>query len=207
MLRDGGRTIAATTGSQPTSGLVVYDLRTCLHGDRGAGAEEEAQRDRKPKEGPNEKAHSARRPRRARDLGLAPLCGAVGPAGTSGVSYADGSSVVLEPGSAGFERLASIARAALRAVTHDELGALLVERALLEGDFVLRSGRRSSWYLDKYRFETEPEILRALGERLAERGARARAGRRPARRTGPRSRRVGSFGSDGVRSALHHRAR
>jgi orotate phosphoribosyltransferase len=52
-------------------------------------------------------------------------------------------------------------------VTHDELGALLVERALLEGDFVLRSGRRSSWYLDKYRFETDPEILRALGERLA----------------------------------------
>ena len=53
-------------------------------------------------------------------------------------------------------------------MTHDALGALLVDRALLEGDFVLRSGRRSSWYLDKYRFETEPEILRALGERLAE---------------------------------------
>jgi orotate phosphoribosyltransferase len=49
----------------------------------------------------------------------------------------------------------------------ETLGELLVERALLEGDFVLRSGRRSSWYLDKYRFETEPEILRALGERLA----------------------------------------
>jgi len=45
---------------------------------------------------------------------------------------------------------------------------LLVERALLEGDFVLRSGRRSSWYLDKYRFETEPELLRALGARLAD---------------------------------------
>jgi orotate phosphoribosyltransferase len=53
-------------------------------------------------------------------------------------------------------------------VTHDELGALLVERALLDGDFVLRSGRRSSWYLDKYRFETEPEILRALGDALAD---------------------------------------
>jgi orotate phosphoribosyltransferase len=53
-------------------------------------------------------------------------------------------------------------------VTRDELGALLVERALLEGDFVLRSGRRSSWYLDKYRFETDPEALRALGEALAE---------------------------------------
>jgi orotate phosphoribosyltransferase len=53
-------------------------------------------------------------------------------------------------------------------VTHEELGALLVERALLEGDFVLRSGRRSSWYLDKYRFETDPEILSALGGALAE---------------------------------------
>ena len=53
-------------------------------------------------------------------------------------------------------------------MTDEELGRLLVERALLEGDFVLRSGRRSTWYLDKYRFETEPELLRALGERLAE---------------------------------------
>lgn len=49
-----------------------------------------------------------------------------------------------------------------------ELARLLVERALLEGDFVLRSGKRSSWYLDKYRFETDPEVLRALGRRLAE---------------------------------------
>jgi orotate phosphoribosyltransferase len=53
-------------------------------------------------------------------------------------------------------------------VTDDELGRLLVERALLEGDFVLRSGKRSTWYLDKYRFETEPQLLRALGERLAD---------------------------------------
>ena len=49
----------------------------------------------------------------------------------------------------------------------DPLGALLVEHALLEGDFVLRSGRRSSYYLDKYRFETQPELLRQLGERIA----------------------------------------
>ncbi|MCS7007385.1 MAG: orotate phosphoribosyltransferase, partial [Thermoleophilia bacterium] len=49
----------------------------------------------------------------------------------------------------------------------DELGRLLVERALLEGEFTLRSGRRSSWYLDKYRFETDPVLLRALGEELA----------------------------------------
>ena len=53
-------------------------------------------------------------------------------------------------------------------MTREQLGALLVERALLEGAFVLRSGRRSTWYLDKYRFETEPGILRALGEALAD---------------------------------------
>jgi orotate phosphoribosyltransferase len=49
----------------------------------------------------------------------------------------------------------------------DPLGELLVEHALLEGDFVLRSGKRSSYYLDKYRFETQPALLRQLGERLA----------------------------------------
>lgn len=32
VLREGGRTIAAITGPNPTSGLVVYDLRTCLQG-------------------------------------------------------------------------------------------------------------------------------------------------------------------------------
>jgi orotate phosphoribosyltransferase len=48
-----------------------------------------------------------------------------------------------------------------------ELGAALREHAYLEGDFVLRSGRRSKYYLDKYRFETRPDLLRPLGERLA----------------------------------------
>ena len=49
----------------------------------------------------------------------------------------------------------------------DELGVQLREHALLEGDFLLRSGRRSTYYLDKYRFETLPELLGPLGERLA----------------------------------------
>ena len=48
-----------------------------------------------------------------------------------------------------------------------ELLAAIREHAYLEGDFVLRSGRRSSYYLDKYRFETRPELLGPLGERLA----------------------------------------
>ncbi len=30
VLHEDGRTIAATTGPEPTSGLVAYDLRTCL---------------------------------------------------------------------------------------------------------------------------------------------------------------------------------
>lgn len=37
-----------------------------------------------------------------------------GPEERAGISYADGSAVVLEPGSPGFERLARIARSALR---------------------------------------------------------------------------------------------
>jgi hypothetical protein len=38
-----------------------------------------------------------------------------GPHERAGASYADGSSLVLEPGSPGFERLAEAARTALRA--------------------------------------------------------------------------------------------
>jgi orotate phosphoribosyltransferase len=48
-----------------------------------------------------------------------------------------------------------------------ELGSALSEHAYLEGDFVLRSGRRSTYYLDKYLFETRPELLGPLGEELA----------------------------------------
>jgi orotate phosphoribosyltransferase len=48
-----------------------------------------------------------------------------------------------------------------------ELLAAIREHAYLEGDFVLRSGRKSSYYLDKYRFETRPELLAPLAERIA----------------------------------------
>ena len=34
----------------------------------------------------------------------------------------------------------------------DELRQALVAAAYLDGDFVLRSGKRSSYYFDKYRF-------------------------------------------------------
>ena len=53
------------------------------------------------------------------------------------------------------------------------LAAALREHAYLEGDFVLRSGRRSTYYLDKYRFETRPDLLGPLGERIAAEVARA----------------------------------
>ena len=48
-----------------------------------------------------------------------------------------------------------------------ELATLIREHAYLEGDFLLRSGKRSRYYLDKYRFETRPDLLRPIGERLA----------------------------------------
>jgi orotate phosphoribosyltransferase len=53
-------------------------------------------------------------------------------------------------------------------VEREQLARALREHAYLEGDFVLRSGRRSRYYLDKYRFETQPELLGALGTAIAE---------------------------------------
>jgi orotate phosphoribosyltransferase len=52
-------------------------------------------------------------------------------------------------------------------LTDAELRSALREHAYLEGDFVLRSGKRSRYYLDKYRFETRPDLLGPLGERIA----------------------------------------
>src|SRR3990172_5190578 len=49
----------------------------------------------------------------------------------------------------------------------------------LEGDFVLRSGKRSKYYFDKYLFETRPEVLGPVAEEIAKRlpeGTRKLAG-------------------------------
>ena len=43
----------------------------------------------------------------------------------------------------------------------------LVAASYLKGDFVLRSGKRSNRYFDKFLFETDPALLRRLGEHLA----------------------------------------
>lgn len=50
-----------------------------------------------------------------------------------------------------------------------ELGRDLVNASYLRGDFVLSSGMRSSYYFDKYLFETKPGILRRVASFLAER--------------------------------------
>jgi orotate phosphoribosyltransferase len=49
-----------------------------------------------------------------------------------------------------------------------ELARRIKAAAYLEGDFVLRSGKRSKYYLDKYLFETEPDVLGELGRVFAE---------------------------------------
>ena len=49
----------------------------------------------------------------------------------------------------------------------EELARDLVAAAYLKGDFILRSGRHSNVYFDKYLFETRPSILRRLGRELA----------------------------------------
>jgi len=53
-------------------------------------------------------------------------------------------------------------------MTRDQLAKRIAELALLRGEFTLRSGRKSNYYLDKYRFETQPDVLRGLGKLLAE---------------------------------------
>lgn len=54
-------------------------------------------------------------------------------------------------------------------MTREELAKRITDTALLRGEFTLRSGRTSNYYLDKYRFETQPDVLRALGELFAKR--------------------------------------
>ena len=44
-----------------------------------------------------------------------------------------------------------------------ELAQRIAETAILHGDFTLRSGRKSTWYIDKYLFTTQPDILKSLG--------------------------------------------
>ncbi len=49
-------------------------------------------------------------------------------------------------------------------MTRDQLAKRIAQVALLRGEFTLRSGRKSNYYLDKYRFETQGDVLAALGQ-------------------------------------------
>jgi orotate phosphoribosyltransferase len=50
----------------------------------------------------------------------------------------------------------------------EELGRDIVKASYLKGDFILRSGKHSNRYFDKFLFETDPALLRRLGKHLAE---------------------------------------
>ncbi|MCG3178949.1 MAG: Orotate phosphoribosyltransferase [Phycisphaerae bacterium] len=52
-------------------------------------------------------------------------------------------------------------------MTKSELARRVKETAYLEGEFTLRSGRKSNYYLDKYLFETVPDVLAGLGKAFA----------------------------------------
>ena len=52
-------------------------------------------------------------------------------------------------------------------MTREQLARRIAEVSLLRGEFTLRSGRKSHYYLDKYLFETQPDILVELGKLFA----------------------------------------
>ncbi|MBY0313182.1 MAG: orotate phosphoribosyltransferase [Phycisphaerales bacterium] len=55
------------------------------------------------------------------------------------------------------------------AVDRQALARQIADASLLRGTFTLRSGRTSSYYLDKYLFSTRPEVLSPLATLFAER--------------------------------------
>ncbi len=52
-------------------------------------------------------------------------------------------------------------------MTRRELASRIARTAVLHGTFTLRSGRTSSYYIDKYLFLVEPESLAELGSLIA----------------------------------------
>ncbi|OHB35404.1 MAG: orotate phosphoribosyltransferase [Planctomycetes bacterium GWA2_40_7] len=48
-----------------------------------------------------------------------------------------------------------------------QLGKEIVETSYVEGEFILSSGRRSTYIFDKYAFETRPKLLDAIAESMA----------------------------------------
>ncbi|MCC6660641.1 MAG: orotate phosphoribosyltransferase [Phycisphaerales bacterium] len=60
-------------------------------------------------------------------------------------------------------------------MTHNELARAITDAALLHGEFTLRSGRTSRYYLDKYLFTTRPDVLGPLADVFAARIAEVEA--------------------------------
>ncbi|MCZ6445323.1 MAG: orotate phosphoribosyltransferase [Phycisphaerales bacterium] len=54
-------------------------------------------------------------------------------------------------------------------MTPEELARRIAEIAVLRGTFTLRSGRASTYYIDKYLFLSQPDILAELAKMVAER--------------------------------------
>ncbi len=71
-------------------------------------------------------------------------------------------------------------------MTHAALAKAIADVCVLRGTFTLRSGRTSTYYLDKYLFSTRPEVLGPLGDLFAERieAMRRAAGVRASRLAG-----------------------
>jgi orotate phosphoribosyltransferase len=53
-------------------------------------------------------------------------------------------------------------------MTKKEIAEQIASVSLLKGEFTLRSGRTSHYYLDKYLFSTQPAVLTELGKMFAE---------------------------------------
>ncbi len=53
------------------------------------------------------------------------------------------------------------------AESYQSLGKRIVEVSRITGEFQLRSGTTSTVYFDKYRFEADPDLLRAIAEQMA----------------------------------------
>jgi len=54
-------------------------------------------------------------------------------------------------------------------MTRQQLAERIADVSLLRGEFTLRSGKTSHYYLDKYLFSTQPDVLVELGRMFADR--------------------------------------
>ncbi len=60
----------------------------------------------------------------------------------------------------------SLVKAYIHPMTRNDLAAAIFKCAYLRGEFKLRSGQTSNEYFDKYRFESNPEILREIARKM-----------------------------------------